>query len=208
MKRPAFDRTSVATQSPVVHLKLRVFLQAIFLTGLLLTACTTALAAADERPAPASDTAARSSSDVAATSQTPQSPPLKAESGPNRLIIDSLGINAPIQTTDCGSPIPDGIWYWPCAGKNNFYLTGHDWGVFHPLQVAYQQGRLTPGMVALYSDDDAVIHRYLLLWAEDLPLATFGTGAVWAATPGAVITLQTCDGPTDDYRIIVRFVPA
>jgi hypothetical protein len=201
MKRPVFDRTSVATKAPVVHLKLRVFIQSILLTALLLTAFTTALAAADERRSPASDT-------VPNSQPASQSPQLEAVSGQDRLIIDGLGIDAPIRTTDCNLPIPDGIWYWPCAGKNNFYLTGHDWGVFHPLQVAYREGRLTPGMVALYSDHDAVIHRYLLLWVEDLPLATFGTGAVWAATPGAVITLQTCDGPTDDYRIIVRFVPA
>jgi hypothetical protein len=146
--------------------------------------------------------------------RTPTAPPsaparqAKPVATPDRLNIPSLGIDAPIRTTACGRTIPDGIWYWPCAGTNNFYLVGHDWGVFHQLQAAYHGGQLTPGMVALYSDQRAVVHRYELLWVEDLPLETFGQGDVWAATPGPVMTLQTCDGPRDDYRLIVRFVPA
>ena len=128
--------------------------------------------------------------------------------GRNRFSIPTLGINSTIGTTSCGVLIPNGIWYWPCAGRNNRYLMGHAWGVFAPIHDGYHSGLLTAGLIALYSDGAGVVHRYRLLWVEDLPVAVWGKGATWAATSGPVITLQTCDGATDNYRIIVRFVPA
>jgi hypothetical protein len=127
----------------------------------------------------------------------------------NGLAIKALGISAPIKAmTTCGGTIPNGIYRWPCAGHNNLYLLGHAAGVFAPLHNAYHKGSLKPGMIALYTDGAGKVHRYRLQWVQDLPLATWGQGASWAATPGPVITLQTCDGATSNYRIIVRFVPA
>ena len=126
----------------------------------------------------------------------------------NSLAIPALRIDAPIGVTTCGGLIPNGIWQWTCAGQNNFYLLGHAWGVFKPLHDGYHAGLLTPGMVATYTDRAGEVHRYRLLWVEHLTVADWGKGAAWAATSGPVITLQTCDGATDAYRIIVRFVPA
>jgi hypothetical protein len=141
-------------------------------------------------------------------------PPAKAPAKPagapraNSLAIPALGINAPIGTSKCGGLIPNGIWRWPCAGHDNMYLLGHAWGVFAPLHDGYHAGLLKPGLIALYTDASGVVRKYSLQWVQDLPVATWGQGAVWAATPGPVITLQTCDGATSDHRIIVRFVPA
>jgi hypothetical protein len=125
----------------------------------------------------------------------------------NYLAIPALRIDAPIGITTCGGLIPNGIWKWPCAGPNNLYLLGHAWGVFKPLHDGYHAGLLTTGLTALYADGSGAVHRYRLLWVEHLAVAAWGKGATWAGTAGPVITLQTCDGATDAYRIIVRLVP-
>jgi len=146
----------------------------------------------------------------------PLSPPNRAAEPPkavvfagrNRFAIPTLGINSSIGTTSCGGLIPDGIWRWPCAGANNLYLLGHAWGVFAPLHDGYHSGLLRAGLIALYADGAGLVHRYRLLWVEDLPVAVWGKGATWAASAGPVITLQTCDGAASDYRIMVRFIPA
>jgi hypothetical protein len=141
-------------------------------------------------------------------SRTAEPPNAVVFGGRNRFAIPTLGIDSTVGTTSCGVLIPNGIWYWPCAGKNNLYLTGHAWGAFAPIHDGYHSGLLSAGLTASYADGAGVVHRYRLLWVEDLPVAVWGRGAAWASTAGPVITLQTCDGATDNYRIIVRFVPA
>ena len=127
----------------------------------------------------------------------------------NSLVISALGINASIRTLPtCGGLISNYVYRWTCAGHNNLYLLGHAYGIFKPVHDGYHAGKLKAGMIALYVDSKGKVHRYRLAWVQDLPLATWGKGATWAATSGPVITLQTCDGATDAYRIIVRFVPA
>jgi hypothetical protein len=127
----------------------------------------------------------------------------------NSLVISALGINATIKNlSTCGGLISNYVYRWPCAGQNNLYLLGHAYGVFRPVHDGYHAGRLKAGMIALYVDARGSVHRYKLSWVEDLPIATWGKGATWAATSGPAITLQTCDGASDSYRIIVRFVPA
>ncbi len=127
----------------------------------------------------------------------------------NSLAIAALGINASIKgMSTCGGLISNAVYRWPCAGHNNLYLLGHAYGVFKPVHDGYHAGRLKTGMIARYTDASGKVHKYTLAWVEDLPIATWGKGATWAATSGSVITLQTCDGPSDSYRIIVRFVPA
>ena len=153
---------------------------------------------------PSPEPAAATSSPV----RTAEPPNAVAFGGRNRFAIPTIGINSSIGTTSCGVLIPNGIWRWPCAGANNIYLMGHAWGVFAPLHDGYHSGLLNPGLIAFYADGAGVVHRYRLLWVQDLPVAVWGKGATWAATAGPVITLQTCDGGASDYRIMVRFVPA
>jgi hypothetical protein len=127
----------------------------------------------------------------------------------NSLAIAALGINASIKgMSTCGGLISNAVYRWPCAGHNNLYLLGHAYGVFKSVHDGYHAGKLTAGMIARYTDAAGKVHKYQLAWVEDLPIATWGKGASWAATSGPVITLQTCDGASDSYRIIVRFVPA
>jgi hypothetical protein len=127
----------------------------------------------------------------------------------NSLVISALGINASIKSlSTCGGLIANAVYRWPCAGHNNLYLLGHAYGVFKPVHDGYHAGKLKAGMVALYVDAKGKVHRYRLAWVQDLPIATWGKGATWAATSGPAITLQTCDGASDNYRIIVRFVAA
>ncbi len=152
-----------------------------------------------DSPAPFAPEARRAQTSTTRTTQTVSR---------NRLIIPALGMNDGIRRTACSGAIPNGVFYWPCAGRNNFYLVGHAWGVFKPVHDAYHRGALEPGMALTYVDGNGNTHRYRLEWVKDLTLATFGQGAVWAATSGPVITLQTCDGTNDSYRIIVRFIPA
>lgn len=154
-----------------------------------------------------------SPSPVPTDSPTPVPTPVPATPAPpvvrrNYLSIPALRINGSIGTTTCGGLIPNGIWRWPCAGANNLYLLGHASGSFAPIHNGYHAGSLTPGLAARYTDGAAVAHEYVLQWVQDLPLATWGKGATWAATPGPVITLVTCDGEGDSYRIVVRFIPA
>jgi hypothetical protein len=61
-------------------------------------------------------------------------------------------------------------------------------------------------MAATYIDANGASHAYRLAWVQHLPIAEWGKGAVWAGTSSPIITLQTCDGANDEYRIIVRFV--
>jgi len=82
------------------------------------------------------------------------------------------------------------------------------YGVFKPVHDAYHSGKLKSGMIAVYTDGAGKAHRYRLSWVQDVPIATWGQGSSWAATSGPVITLQTCDGASDNFRIMVRFVPA
>ena len=79
--------------------------------------------------------------------------------------------------------------------------------MFRPLHDGYHAGSLRPGLQALYADASGVVHRYRLVWVHDDPIAVWGKGAAWAATPGPAITLDTCDGATSNYRITVRFLP-
>ena len=127
----------------------------------------------------------------------------------NSLVIAALGINASIKSmSTCGGLISNAVYRWPCAGNNNLYLLGHAYGVFKPVHDAYHSGKLKSGMIAVYTDGAGKAHRYRLSWVQDVPIATWGQGSSWAATSGPVITLQTCDGASDNFRIMVRFVPA
>ena len=93
------------------------------------------------------------------------------------------------------------MYRWGCAGRNNIYLLGHASGVFKALHDAYLSGRLQVGMVAIYSDGLGRIHHYrVTAWKVVSP-----SDISWAgATRTQTMTLQTCMGANNAYRLDVR----
>jgi hypothetical protein len=60
-------------------------------------------------------------------------------------------------------------------------------------------------MTAVYTDSSGVANTYRLQWVKDYTVAEWGSSGVWGGASSPVMTLQTCDGANDEYRIIVRF---
>jgi sortase (surface protein transpeptidase) len=94
------------------------------------------------------------------------------------------------------------VYRWGCAGSNNVYLFGHAHSVFKSLHDAYVRGRLRKGMKVIYANGAGQVSTYAVSWWK---LTTPDKGA-WAfasqSTPS--LTLQTCVGANNQYRLIVR----
>jgi hypothetical protein len=132
-------------------------------------------------------------------------------SGTYHLWIPALGLSRGISDWGCrGGLIPNRVEYWGCVGKNNLYLLGHAGGVFASIHDGYHSGALRVGLTAYYADKAGQTHRYRISQIRHVTNASYATWSRWAmaASTGPVITLQTCDGPTSAYRILVRLVPA
>lgn len=123
----------------------------------------------------------------------------------NHLWIPALGISRSIAWYSCSRTQPPGpyVYRWGCAGRNNVYLLGHASGVFRALHDAYLSGRLQVGMVAIYADGLGRIHHYRVTgWKVVSP-----SDISWAgATRTQTMTLQTCMGANNAYRLDVRLV--
>jgi hypothetical protein len=121
--------------------------------------------------------------------------------------IPSLGINQSVQSFACSRTRPPDnyVYLWGCAGTNNTYLLGHAASVFQPLHDAYVAGRLKVGLRVWYADGAGVVHQFSVQWWKLTPPTT---DASWAWAPQAVpsMTLQTCMGANNQYRLIVRLV--
>jgi len=132
--------------------------------------------------------------------------------GRNHMWMPALGINRTVYSYPCTrSTPPDNLLYrWGCAGANNVYLLGHAWGVFAKIDDGYHSGALHAGLTAWYADKAGRVHQYRISWVRHVRNADYASWSQWAmaATSGPVITLQTCDGATSAYRILVRLVPA
>ena len=124
--------------------------------------------------------------------------------GRNHVWMPSLGIDRGISSYACSNQSYPGnrVYRWGCAGTNNVYLFGHASSVFKPLHDAYVRGRLQKGAVLYYADGAGRVHTYKVSWWK-LTTATKGT---WAYQPQArsSLTLQTCIGAQNQYRLIVR----
>jgi hypothetical protein len=131
--------------------------------------------------------------------------------------------NVPVKNwNECGGLLPPYekvIWsYEWCAGKNNLVLLGHyqTWdkdtgayvhGVFWSLNQAYYDSKLKTGITASYTDQSGK-HSYKLLKVEHLTVAAYAKVTFsWRDIPNPAITLVTCDGKIDQYRILAVFVP-
>ena len=131
-------------------------------------------------------------------------------SGVYHLWIPGLGLSRSISDWGCnGGQIPNKVEYWGCVGHNNLYLLGHAWGVFASIHDGYHSGALHVGLTAWYADKSGNVHRYVISQIRHVANKDYATWSTWAmaATSGPVITLQTCDGATSAFRILVRLIP-
>jgi len=137
----------------------------------------------------------------------PASP--QASVGPYSFALPALGIEAPIRDLPaCGGDLPDaGLWAWNCGGADNLVLIAHAYGAFSSLYDGYHSGELRTGLLADYRDGAGAHHPYYVAQIWHLAVADAFSGWAWAPEEIPVITLITCDGPTDAYRIIVRLIP-
>ncbi len=124
--------------------------------------------------------------------------------GRNHVWSASLGLDRGVSWFSCSrSRPPDYMVYrWGCAGPNNIYLFAHAGGPFRRLHDLYVQGRLRKGMTVSYADAGGHVHRYSVAWWR-VVLPTAG-GFAYAGQARPSMTLQTCVGPHDRDRLIVR----
>lgn len=143
---------------------------------------------------------------AAATSAAATSPPGPASTVRNHVVSVALGLDQAVAAFPCSrSRPPDMLLYrWGCAGANNVYLLAHAAGPFRHLHDLYERGGLRRGMTVDYNDGSGGVHRYRVVWWR----TTLPTDGAWAfaASSTPVMTLQTCVGAGDRYRLIVRLV--
>jgi Sortase domain len=124
--------------------------------------------------------------------------------GRNHVWMPALGIDRSISFYSCsnGSYPGNRVYRWGCGGHNNVYLFGHAHSVFKPLHDAYVRHRLKKGMKLYYADSNGRVHTYKVAWWK-LTTATKGTWA-YKGQSRPSLTLQTCVGAANQYRLIVR----
>jgi hypothetical protein len=130
--------------------------------------------------------------------------PSREHRGRNHVWSAGLGLDRNVTWFSCSrSRQPDYLVYrWGCAGRKNVYLFAHAGGPFRRLHDLYVQGRLHKGMTVTYADGDGHVHRYSVAWWR-VVLPTAGEFA-YAGQSRPSMTLQTCVGPHDRYRLVVR----
>lgn len=126
--------------------------------------------------------------------------------GANHVWMPSLGISKPTYFYSCSdSKYPGNVVYrWGCAGRNNTYLFGHNYGVFYPLYEAWRTGTLRKGMPVVYADAQGRTRLYRVVsWRVVDP-----TDSAWAMASQSrpSMTLQTCANKAGTNRLVVRLV--
>ena len=114
---------------------------------------------------------------------------------------------------DYGGPntLPGGVWRWGCGPQNNVYLLSHAWSTFKKLKVAYNNGTLKVGQEAWYADAQGNVKKFEVKWIRQVTVEYLNaTANDWALndSPTQILTLQTCNGANNEYRLIVRLVQA
>jgi hypothetical protein len=145
-----------------------------------------------------------------ASDAKPQSKPARTASAPqpykgtNHVWSAALALNRSVSAFSCSrSRPPDNLIYrWGCAGQNNVYLFAHAGGPFKRLHDLYVRGGLKRGMTVTYAGPSGQVHRYRVAWWK-VVLPTNGAFA-YAALSRPAMTLQTCVGLHDRYRLVVR----
>ena len=126
--------------------------------------------------------------------------------GTNHVWMPTLGLSKAVYSYPCSRSTDPGnyVYRWGCAGRNNVYLLGHNFGVFKPLYDAYYNGKLKKGMPVIYADGSGRERLYRVVsWRVVDP-----TNSAWAiaSQPVPSMTLQTCVGPNGSLRLNVRLV--
>lgn len=124
--------------------------------------------------------------------------------GRNHVWIPALGVSRSVTFYACSSSYYPGnrVYRWGCAGSNNVYLFGHAHSVFKALHDAYVRGRLRKGMKVIYANGAGQVSTYAVSWWR---LTTPDNGAwAFASQSSPSLTLQTCVGANNKYRLIVR----
>jgi hypothetical protein len=184
----------------------------------------TELASVSQPVLPTRPTPANSVPNVAVAVVTAKSPPKAATApkpvtssgsgtapaatyrGKNHLWIPALGINRSVSFYSCSrsTALANVVYRWGCGGTNNVYLMGHAHSVFRALHNAYYNGRLRKGMVVIYADASGRVTRYKVsFWKVVSPV---GASWAYAAQSRPSMTLQTCVGANNKYRLVVRLV--
>ena len=127
-------------------------------------------------------------------------------SGRNHVWSSSLGLDRPVAWFPCSRSQPPGmaVYRWGCAGRNNVYLFAHAGGPFQRLHDLYVRGGLRRGLTVTYADAGGRSATYAVVWWK-VVLPTNGDFA-FAAQAQPSLTLQTCVGANDRYRLVVRLV--
>jgi Sortase domain len=128
--------------------------------------------------------------------------------GRNHVWSADLGLNRPVAWYSCSRSQYPGmaVYRWGCGGRNNVYLFAHAGGPFRRLHDVYVRGHLKRGMTVTYADGNGIVHRYRVAWWR-VVRPTAGAFA-YAAQSRPSMTLQTCVGAGDRYRLIVRLYRA
>jgi sortase (surface protein transpeptidase) len=124
--------------------------------------------------------------------------------GRNHVWIPALGVSRAVTFYACSSSYYPGnrVYRWGCAGSNNVYLFGHAHSVFKALHDAYVRGRMRKGMKVIYANGAGKVSTYAVSWWK---LTTPDKGAwAFASQSSPSLTLQTCVGANNKYRLIVR----
>ncbi|MEI7745660.1 MAG: hypothetical protein WCK58_18130 [Chloroflexota bacterium] len=200
-----------------MHLPRRHQLAAVFL-GAALVIGTAAPAAAPGRAVAATRTPAVASSGQlppdASAMRTPGTAVIAAPDALKRLgtlRVRALGIYKSVYDWGCRGPVvPNYVLSWHCKSSNNRFLTGHAYGVFHPIWTAYKYHRLKVGMIATFTTAGGTVTKFKLAWVRKVPKSYLYNGITgerwaWGSTSLKALTLQTCWGSTNAYRLVLRF---
>ena len=128
------------------------------------------------------------------------------------LRVPAIGLYVNVYYWGCGSStVPNLALRWGCKPSNNQFIIGHGYGIFNRYLVGYNLKRLRVGIIATFTTTAGKTTRYKLAWTRKVvPTYLWSglTGAEWAweNTAIASLTLQTCWGSTNAYRIVTRFV--
>jgi hypothetical protein len=90
-------------------------------------------------------------------------------------------------------------------------MLSHAWSTFKKLKVAYHDGTLKVGQNVWYANAQGNVTKFEIKWIRRVTANYLNaTASEWALndSPTPIMTLQTCDGAQDQYRLIVRLVPA